>query len=448
MNEQSAERTIGLSSAVFILVGYTIGASIFILPGQLAADAGPGAFVSYLIAGAIAAVAAVVGAAIGSALPVSGSLNVASGRVLAPVYGFMGVWATLVAVAVAISLVSYGLADYLAYFVPGLDRLAVAIAAALAFGLLNLTTVQLAVQLQVAMTVGFLVVLFGFGVGGALHADPALLTPLLPNGFGAVLTAAVPAFFSYAGMTVITEIGGEIRQPGRTLPLALLVSFVLIASCYSLVAFAVPALLPWQSLAGLDAPIARAAEVFLPSWAGAAIAAGAILAAATSINAMLLIHSRDVLAMARARAFPAVLGRRGARGVPVGAVALVTGLGVLGILLGGTIRQYAVLAVISVMLLQVFAGMVILRLHRVLPDAERGSEFRLGPVARWVFGGLTIVSSAAFMALGVLDEPRHGIAYLGVLGLGVGYYYARRAVLAGQGCDLDETLRSGDSAEG
>ena len=48
---QSPERSIGLSSAVFILVGYTIGASIFILPGQLAADAGPGAFVSYLIAG-------------------------------------------------------------------------------------------------------------------------------------------------------------------------------------------------------------------------------------------------------------------------------------------------------------------------------------------------------------------------------------------------------------
>jgi APA family basic amino acid/polyamine antiporter len=379
---------------------------------------------------------------------VSGSLNVASGRVLAPVIGFMGVWATLVAVAVAISLVSYGLADYLAYFVPGVDRLAVAIVAALGFGLLNLTTVELAVRLQVAMTIGFLVVLFGFGIGGALHADPALLVPLMPNGFGAVLTAAVPAFFSYAGMTVITEIGGEIQRPGRTLPLALLISFVAIASCYSLVAFAVPALLPWRSLGGTEAPIARAAEVFLPAWTGGAIAAGAILAAATSINAMLLIHSRDVLAMARARAFPAVLGRRSARGVPVGAVALVTGLGVLGILFGGTIRQYAVLAVISVMLLQVFAALVVLRLPRVLPEAFRTSGFRLGPVARVVFGGLTIVSSVAFMVLGVLDSPRNGIAYLGVLGLGVAYYYLRRAVLARRGYALDEMLRSGETAEG
>ena len=69
----------------------------------------------------------------------------ASGRALAPVIGFMGVWGTLVAVAVAISLVSYGLADYVAYFVPSLDRFTVAVVSALGFGLLNLTTIQLAV---------------------------------------------------------------------------------------------------------------------------------------------------------------------------------------------------------------------------------------------------------------------------------------------------------------
>jgi APA family basic amino acid/polyamine antiporter len=322
------------------------------------------------------------------------------------------------------------------------------VVSALGFGLLNLTNLQLAVRLQVAMTVGFLVVLYGFGISGALHADPALLRPLLPNGIGAVLVAAVPAFFSYAGMTVITEIGGEIKRPGHTIPLALLISFLTIASCYSLVAFAVPALLPWQSLAGVDAPVANAAAVFLPRWTGGAIAIGAILAAATSLNAMLLVHSRDVLAMARVRAFPAALGRRNARGVPVGALVLVTGLGLFATLFGASIRQYAVLAVISVMLLQVFAGLVVLRMPAVLPEDSKRAEFRLGPLGRVVFGGLTIVSSVAFMVMGVADSPRNGIAYLAVLALGVVYYYLRRAFLARQGHLLDETLRSGVIAEG
>ena len=143
-----------------------------------------------------------------------------------------------------------------------------------------------------------------------------------------------------------------------------------------------------------------------------------------------------------------MLGRRTARGVPVEAVLLVTGLGLLGILFGNTIREYAAMAVISVMLLQVWSGIVVLRLHRRLPDAERSSGFRLGAFARVLFGGLTIVSSLAFIALAVVDSPRNGIAYLGVLGLGVVYYYARRAMLARQGRSLDSILRSGVSAEG
>jgi hypothetical protein len=100
------------------------------------------------------------------------------------------------------------------------------------------------------------------------------------------------------------------------------------------------------------------------------------------------------------------------------------------------------------MLLQVFSGLVILRLHRSLPDAERGSGFRLGPVGRVLFGGLTIATSLVFIALAVLDSPRNGIAYGVVLGLGVAYYYARRAQLASRGQSLDEILRSGVSAEG
>jgi hypothetical protein len=100
------------------------------------------------------------------------------------------------------------------------------------------------------------------------------------------------------------------------------------------------------------------------------------------------------------------------------------------------------------MLLQVFAGLVVLRLPRTLPGAFAESEFRLGPIGRWTFGGLTIVSSVAFLVLGVLDSPRNGIAYLAVIGLGVAYYYVRRSMLAARGYSLDETLRSGVSSEG
>ncbi|MGE0556126.1 MAG: APC family permease [Gemmatimonadales bacterium] len=442
------ERRIGLSGAVFTLVGYVIGASIFILPGQLAADVGPGAFVSYLIAGVLAALGSVVAAQIGSALPVSGSIVVGASRVLSPLVGFVALWALLLAVGVAISLVCYGMVDYLSYFLPGLGRRGTALLLAVAFTFLNLTPVRVAVGLQAVMTVAFLAVLLAFGIGGVAAADPANLDPMMPRGLGAVILAAVPAYFSYSGSFVIIELGGEIRDPARTLPRALLIGFAIIAASYALVTYAVPAVIPWETLAGVDAPIARAAEAFLPTWAGGVIAVAALLAGATSINGMLLVHSRDILAMARATVFPDALGVRGRGGVPVAAVLTLGTIGVLAVLVGGTIRQYAVLVVISVMLLQAIMAVTLLRLPTVLPAAFAGASFKLGRPARWIFGLLTLVASIGFSFLAVADSLRYGIVYLGVLALGALYYLVRRRVVAGRGGDLDRVLREGSATEG
>ena len=439
MTDQSSHRTIGLGGAVFTLVGYVIGASIFVLPGQLAGEAGPAAFVSYLIAGALAAVSCLVGASIGSTVHVSGAANVAVARTLAPVLGFLGVWITLVA---------YGLADYVAYFWPSIHRRWVALAAVAVFAVLNLSTVQLAVSAQIGMTIGFLVIMFGFGIGGVAHGKPELVTPFMPNGFGPVASGAVLAFFSYAGITVITELGGEIKNPARTIPLTLLIGFLVVLTSYALVSFAVPALLPWQTLKGMSAPIARAAEVFLPAWIGGVIAVAALLAAATSINGMLLIHSRDVLAMARARVFPEALAARNQAGVPAQAVGLVSVLSVVAVVLGGTVRQYAMMAVMSVMILQVFQGLALLRLPRVMPVEWAQAGFKLEGMTRTIVVAVLVVVSAGFFGLGFLDNLAISAGYLVVVVAGLAYYWIRRAALDKAGYDMDAVLRSGGTAEG
>lgn len=447
MTSSSAPRTIGLGGAVFTLVGYVVGASIFILPGQLAATAGPGAAVSYVIAGGLAAVACLVGAVIGSAMPVSGSVNVTAARVLSPVLGFLGVWVTLVAVVVSIALVGFGLADYLAYFVPDVDRRLTALAAVIGCGVLNLASVRLAVWVQAAMTLGFLVIMYLFGLGGTLHGNPAFTTPLFPTGAGPVLSGAVLAFFSYAGITVITEIGGEIREPARTIPRALLISFLIVISSYVLVSWAVPALLPWETLGGVAAPVARAAEVFLPGWAGAAISIAALLAAVTSINGMLLIHSRDLLAMARAGLFPVALARRNRAGVPHGAIAVLAVLAVGSVAAGGTIRQYAMMAVMSVMVLQILMGLSLVRLPSRLAAEWGRAGFRLGPAGRPVVAALLIATSLGFFVLGFLDTLAVSGAYLLMVGAGLAYYVARRRWLAARGIDLADVLQRGLSPE-
>lgn len=448
MADSSTARTIGFAGAVFALVGYVVGASIFILPGQLAAEAGPGAAVSYLIAGGLAAVACVVGAVIGSAVPVSGSVNVTAARVLTPALGFLGVWVTVVAVVVGIALVGYGLADYLAYFVPAVDRRGAALVAVVGCAALNVASVRLAVRVQAAMTLGFLVIMYLFGIGGVIHGNPAFTTPVFPAGAGPVFAGAVLAFFSYAGITVITEIGGEIRDPARTIPRALFAAFLIVVTSYVLVSWAVPALLPWETLGSVAAPVARAAEVFLPPWAGAAIAGAALLAAVTSINGMLLIHSRDLLAMARAGLFPQALARRNRAGVPVAAIVVLAVCALASVLAGGTIRQYAMMAVMSVMVLQILMGLSLLRLPRILPVEWARAGFRLGPVARPVVAGALILVSLAFFAMGFLDNLTVSAGYAAVVAVGLLYYLARRRWLLARGIRLDDVLPGGLSSEG
>src|SRR5262249_22635161 len=138
---------------------------------------------------------------------------------------------------------------------------------------------------------------------------PDYLVPFAPNGWWPVLAAAIPAFFSYAGFMVIIDIGGEIKDPARTIPKALTLSFIAVLATYLLVWLAVFGPIRWQELGAIAAPVGEAASRLLPAWTAAAIAAAAIAAGATSINGLLLGYSRDVMALANVKVFPAPLAK-------------------------------------------------------------------------------------------------------------------------------------------
>jgi hypothetical protein len=153
--------------------------------------------------------------------------------------------------------------------------------------------------------------------------------------------------------------------------------------------------------------------------------------------------------MARARVFPDALARRNAgSGVPGPAVLLMTGLAVVSVLFGGSVRQYAMTAVMSVMLLQIGSALTLARLPSRLPAEWAGSGFRLGPVGRAVVAVALGLLSAGFFLLGAFDNVRITAGYFAAVAGGVGYYYLRRAALARRGYDMDGVLRSGASAEG
>lgn len=435
------ERTIGLRGAVVTLTGFVIGASIFLLPGELAATAGPGVVVSYGIASVIVAFSCVIGAHIGTMFPVSGASFVYATRLTAPLWGFLMIWLTIAGVSMSVALVAHGFAGYFNVLFPGADRMLVAVLVVLVFGVINMRGAVASVRVQSLMVIAFMTAVTAFAVTGTAQVDTGLLIPVAPNGYGPVLAAAVPAVFSYAGFLVIIDIGGEIRNPSRTIPLALLISFMIVWLGYSSVSLAIVGHIPWQQLAGHGAPVVAVAQSIFPAWAAGLFTYAVLVGMATSINGLLLGYSRDVYVLARVRLLPGIIATTSRRnGQPHFAVALLTVASVLAVLIGARISEYARVVVMALMLAQVLLGVATLRLPAMPSARPAAGAFALSPSWRVFFAAGLIVVSTAFFFIGVLAAPRSALLLVLFALAGCAYYLARRHALKSRGVDMEAAV--------
>lgn len=443
MSNVRLQRKVGLAGAVFLMVGNIIGASIFILPGRLAGIAGPAVFVAYLIALIPAIFNTLVAAQVGGILPVSASDYVFTSTVLHPVLGFLKVWAAMLGAMVGGPILAYGFADYFGYFAPDSDRVVVAIAILVLITAINLLGIRASVKAQMVMVSVFVSALLILAIGGLFHIDRELMTPIAPLGWGAVLSAAVPAYYSYTGFTMLLSFTEEIRNPARNVPLISLFTFLIVAFVYTSVTFVVPGLIPWQELGMIVAPLSAAAATFLPDWYSTAITIAALLAAGTSINVVIISASRSFFAVARNRIYPEVISHVSTRtGEPDAATILVAAVILAGIAFRGNIAQYASVSVIGWMLYGIIWGIALVRLPKKLPDHYNNARFKLSPPILWLTAIANILIGAVFIFIAVRDNLGPATGYFFLLVLGAIYYYFRQRHLARVGVSLDALLKN------
>ena len=147
-------------------------------------------------------------------------------------------------------------------FLPDVDRVVIAVAIVLLITAINLAGIRSSVKVQVAMVSVFVTALLVLSIGGLFYMDRTMLTPIAPRGWGAVLAAAVPAYYSYTGFTMLLSFTEEIKKPARNVPLTVLFTFLIVALVYMSVTFVLPGLIPWRELGTLAAPLGAAAATF------------------------------------------------------------------------------------------------------------------------------------------------------------------------------------------
>lgn len=323
-------RSLGLYAVLTISVGAMIGSGIFVLPGIAFKIAGPSVILAFLLAGIVVLPAALSQSEMATAMPEAGGTYLYIDRAMGPLLGTIagfGVWFSLVFKA-AFALV--GLSAYLEFFVDHPER---PIAAALAVGLIviNLIGVKQTARFQAILVSIVLALLAVFVVIGAPNTMTNQFTPFFSEGIMGLLSATGVVFVSYIGVTKIASVAEEIKSPGRTIPISILMSVGIAMLLYPAVVAVMVGVTPAAELAATETPVLTAARQFLGT-AGIYIVAGAaVLALFSMANAGIIASARYPFAMARnslAPKFLAAIGRRS--GTPVAGIAVT---GVLLILL-------------------------------------------------------------------------------------------------------------------
>ncbi|MDX9803949.1 MAG: APC family permease [Dehalococcoidales bacterium] len=442
MEQPELRRDISAFQAVMILVGYIVGSAIFILVGPLAGMVGPGLFLAFLIAAVPAVFACLYNAQLANLLPVTGANYIAISRFVHPFAGWMG-GGILIAIFFGLASIAWGFALFAEYLIPGIPTTALALGIVLVFGIINLFGIRLAAWIQALMVGLFILALIIFICGGFAHINPELQKPLLPLGFGALLTTSVIAYMTFTGFTVITEISGEIKNPRRNIPLVLAIAFLLILTLYITVTFVLTGVMHWELLGDSQAALVEASKGFLPPGATTFIAIGGLLAAATTINGIFVATPRDLLLYGRDRILPRFAGRINKRfGTPHGAILLTLVAGLAGVSVGMRIEEYALFTVMCFMIFHILVVIGLLRLESQMPRLAQNAPWKLGKTAQKVVYFGMIIFALLFLVVGLSTLDVFGITlFTGLFAGGCCYYWLRWVYFKRKGIDIIKEAR-------
>lgn len=281
-------RPMGFASAWALGVGTMIGAGIFSLSADAARHAGPGAIVSYALAGASALVLALNFGRLAALRPVSGGPYVYVRDALGPGAAFLAGWQLWLGMGLSGSLYALGFARYLTYFWPGAPEYVTAPACVVLVAGVNALGPKAAAALQNLSVALLLLVLGAFLLTGLGRVDPAFYAPFLPYGWSGVLDAVPLAFTSYLGFEMVAQAAGAVRDPRRTVPAAMVACVLSVTALYSAIMAVSVGVVHHVDLASSATPLAEVARRLMGRAGASAVAAGGLVATLSSANGVVL----------------------------------------------------------------------------------------------------------------------------------------------------------------
>ena len=393
----ASSQKLNLFDVTNLVVGTAIGADIFIVSALASAYLGPASLVIFIVAGVIAILIALSFADAAALVPKVGGAFAYVCEAWGNFAGFLVGWPLWIAEIAGLAVMPVAFVSYLAYFVPSLtvlegDIIKIVFVAVIAY--INLRGVKGAGRINDVLTIGKLSPLLLLIVAGfiylAVHPGTAAsnLTPFAPLGFSNFGPALIIIFWAYTGFELAVIPSGEMENPTKTLPKAMIIGMAIVTAFYVAVGFMALAVVNWTSLQFDPAPLATAGSVVLSYTPELALIGGAILGLGALISitgfeeSATLATARLSYAISLDGLFPRLFSRIHPRfGTPSNAIIIQSAI-VLFAALIGNLTQLIIFSAFNLafVYLATCAAVLTLRARRQ-KDSDRTDLERLtGPV--------------------------------------------------------------------
>jgi basic amino acid/polyamine antiporter, APA family len=387
-------RDLGAGHATAIVVGTIIGSGIFLVPAEMMQAAGSAklVYLAWIVGGLLSFFGAMTYAELGAMKPQAGGEYVYIRDGYGPLPAFLYAWTWfLIAKPASIATLATGFVRVLGTF-PALSFLSrniiaspfaisygqlLAILAAILISALNYIGIKRAGDFQLLFTllkVGIIlcIVLIGFSYSGGSWQNFAGNFTGAKGGMAGFMAALVAALWAYDGWNDLNMVSGEVRNPERNLPLALIFGVALVGILYMLVNAAVQYVLTATGIALSPRPASSAMAVVLGSAGAGIVSAGMALSMLVAMNGTVMSGARVPYAVARDRYFFSALATVHPRfHTPSVAILVQAVLAVILLLFGGNFRQFFSLAIFAEWLFYMIAGSTVFVFRWRDPDAVR-----------------------------------------------------------------------------
>ncbi|MHC4925884.1 MAG: amino acid permease [Planctomycetota bacterium] len=302
------EKNLGLLDVFSIAAGAMISSGLFVLPALAFQQTGPSMVISYVLA----LPSLLSKAELATAMPRSGGTYFYVKRSMGGLWGLFCGLADWFSLSMKCAFAIFGIALFARFGVETLlggqlnDFLMKSIAAGccVLFGALNLVSVKETTKFQNRLVAFLLLTLGLFTVFGLPNVSLERYSPFMTDGVLKMLATTGMVFVSYGGLTHVASIAEEIKDPGRNIPLGMVLAWLLVSIFYGVIVFIVVGVLDQDTLLASEAPVSMAAGVFLGKFGFILLSCAALAAFVTTANGGIFAASRSPLAMSRDHLMP------------------------------------------------------------------------------------------------------------------------------------------------